>query len=96
MDEIDKTKLTEQTRFRLDPIISIENYFHQEIDQRKLCYKKLGKFATILDYIDKLLIFLSATSDGVCIILSPSVVGVPTGIAGASFNINFVFGNRNN
>ena len=41
MDEIDKTKLSDQAKFRLDEIKSIENYFNWEINQRKLCSKKL-------------------------------------------------------
>ena len=32
---IDKTNLAEQTKFQLSEIIGIENYFHQEINQRK-------------------------------------------------------------
>ena len=32
---IDKTNLTEQTKFQLSEIIGIENYFYQETDQRK-------------------------------------------------------------
>ena len=39
---IDKTVLSEQTKFRLSEIIGIENYFYQEINQRKLCSKKLN------------------------------------------------------
>ena len=35
IEAIDKTDLTEQTKFRLSEIIGIENYFHQEINQRK-------------------------------------------------------------
>ena len=90
MNEINKQNLSEQTRFRLHQIISIKNYFYQEIflpDQKKLCCKKLGKFATILDYIDKVLIVLSPTSGGVCIMSSASVAGAPTGITGASFTL---------
>ena len=37
--KIDKTSLTKQTRIRLDKVTEIENYFHQEIKQRKLCSK---------------------------------------------------------
>ena len=37
---IGKTNLSEQTNFRLSEIVGIENYFHQEINQRKLCGKK--------------------------------------------------------
>ena len=41
MNEIDKTNLTDQTKFRLNEITKIENYFNSEINQRKLCSKKL-------------------------------------------------------
>ena len=81
MDEIDKTNLSEQTKFRLNEIIGIENYFHQVINQRKLHSKKLSKYVTAFDYIDKLLIILSPRSGGVSIFLSVSVVGAPIGIA---------------
>ena len=89
MNEINKVNLSEQTKFRLSEIIGIENYFHQEINQRKLCSKKLSKYVTTFDYIDKILIVLSATSSGVCIISSASVVGAPVGIASASFILIF-------
>ena len=79
--QTDKTNLSEQTKFRLREIIGIENYFHQEIDQIKLCGKKLNKY---IDYIDNILIVLSATSGGVSIILFTSIVGVPVRIASAS------------
>ena len=86
---IDKTNLSEQTKFRLSEIIGIENYFYQEINQRKSCSKKLSKYVTAFDYIDKILIVLSATSSGVCIILSASVVGAPVGIESATFTLIF-------
>ena len=35
MNEIDKTKLTNQTKLRLNEIRKIENYFNSEINQRK-------------------------------------------------------------
>ena len=74
MNEINKINLSEQTKFRLSEIIGIENYFHQEINQRKSCIKKLVKYVTTFDYIDKILIALSATSSGVCIILSSNIL----------------------
>ena len=89
MDEINKINLSEQTKFRLDEISKIENYFIEEINQRKSCSKKLSKYVTAFDYIDKILIVLSATSSGVCIISSASVVGAPVGIASASFTLFF-------
>ena len=42
IEAIDKTDLSEQTRFRLDEISQIENYFTEEINQIKLCSQKLN------------------------------------------------------
>ena len=42
MNEIDKTKLSDQTKFRLDEITKVESYFNSEINQRKLCSEKLS------------------------------------------------------
>ena len=81
---IDKTNLSEQTKFWLSEIIGIENYFHQEINQRKSCSRKLNKYVTTFDYIDKILIISNATSSGVLIISFTSIVGAPVGIASAS------------
>ena len=39
----------------------MENYFINEINETKLCSKKLSKYITIFDYIDKILIVLSVT-----------------------------------
>ena len=89
MNEIDKTNLTEETKIRLNKIAEIENYFIQMINQRKSCSKKFSKYVTAFDYIDKILLVLSATSGGVYIIFFASVVGAPVGIAGASFTLIF-------
>ena len=86
---IDKTDLSEQTKFRLDEISKIENYFIKEINQRKSCSQKLSKYVTTFDYIDKILIVLSATTGGVSIISFTSIVGAPVGIASASFTLIF-------
>ena len=48
MDEIDKTILTQQKKIRLNKITEIKNHFHQEINQRKSCSKKLSKYVTAL------------------------------------------------
>ena len=58
-----------------------KNYFNNEIDQKKLYSKKLSKYVNIFDYMDKILIVLSATSSGVSIISFISIIGVPAGIA---------------
>ena len=89
IETIDKTNLTNQTKFRLDEISKIENYFIEEINQRKSCSKKLSKYVAVFDYIDQTLIVLSAASGGVSIISFTSIVGAPVGIASASFTLFF-------
>ena len=68
MHEIDQTKLTDQTKFRLYEIKKIDNCFVNDINQQKVYSKKLSRYVTIFDYIDKILIILSATTSGVSII----------------------------
>ena len=89
IETIDKTNLTNQIKFRLDEISKTENYFIEEINQRKSCSKKLSKYVAVFDYIDQALIVLSATSGGVSIISFTSIIGAPVGIASASFTLIF-------
>ena len=56
IETIDRANLTEQTKIRLNKITKIENYFHQKINQKKSCSKKLSKYVSAFDYIDKVLI----------------------------------------
>ena len=86
---IDKADLSEQTKFWLDEISKIENYFIEEINQRKSCSQKLSKYVAIFYYIDKTLTVLSATTGGVSIISFTSIIGAPVGIATASFTLIF-------
>ena len=86
IEAIDKTILSEQTKLRLSQIMGIENYFNQEINQRKSCSKKLCKYVTAFDYIDKILIVLSS---GVSIISFTSIVAAPVGIASESLTLIF-------
>ena len=79
IEAIDKTDLSEQTKFRLDEISKIENYFIEEINQRKSCSKKLSKYVAVFDYIDKILIVLSAITGGVSICSFTTIVGAPIG-----------------
>ena len=87
--EIDTTKLTEQKKIRRNKITEIENYFHHEINQGKLCSKKLSKYVAAFDYIDKVLIVLSTTSGGVSVISFTSVVGASVGVASTIFTLIF-------
>ena len=84
-----KTDLSEQTKFRLDETSKIENYFIEEINQRKSYNKKLSKYVAVFDYIDQDLIVLSAASGGVSIISFANIVGAPVGIASASLTLFF-------
>ena len=84
-----KINITEQTKFRLSEMIEVENYFYQEINERKSQIRKSNKYITIFEYIDKILIVLSATSGGVSIVSFTTIVGAPVGIASASFTLIF-------
>ena len=85
VETVNTSNLSDQTKFRLNEIIKIENYFNSEIQERKIMSKKLSKYIAAFDYFDKALIVLSAASGGVSIIYFASVIGVPAGIASASF-----------
>ena len=67
MNECNSARIN-KTKFRLSEITGIQNYFYQEINQRKLYIKKLRKYVTAFDYIDKISIVLSAATGGVSII----------------------------
>ena len=84
---MNKINLSEQKKIQLDEISKIKNYFIEEISQRKSYSKKLNKYVAAFDYIDKVLIALSATSGGVLIISFISITGAPVGIASASFTL---------
>ena len=71
----------------MSEITGIENCFYHEINERKSYIRKLNKYITIFEYIDKILIILSAASGEVSIISFISIVGVPVGIASASLTI---------
>ena len=86
---MDAILLSDQTKFRLDKINKIKNYFNSEIQERKTMSKKLSTHIAAFDYIDKTLIVLSVTSGGISIIFFTSVVGIPAGLASASFTLVF-------
>ena len=78
-----------RTKFREDEISKIENYFHEDFNQRKSCSNKFSKYVTAYDYIDQALIVLSATSGEVSIISFTTIAGAPVGIASASITLFF-------
>ena len=89
MHEIDKTKLSDQIKFKLYEIKIIEIYFINEIKQQNMCSKKLSRCVTIFYYIDIITINLSETSSSVSIISFTSVIGASAGIASATYTLYF-------
>ena len=81
-NSIDTSNLNNQ-QFRLNKISEIEDYFIKEIKERELMSKKLSK------KLDKSLIILSVTSGSVSIASFTTVMGIPIGIASASFSLTF-------
>ena len=86
--EIVSSSLTDQTKYRSNEITKIENYFIEKI-RGNHAVKKLSKYLTVFDYIDKIIIVLSAKSGGVSIISFTSIVGTPVGTASPSFTLIF-------
>ena len=86
---LDLNPVSDQTKFRLNKISKIKDYFSSEIQERKTMSKKLSKYIAAFDYTEKTLIVLSATSGGISIIYFTSVIGVPAGLASASFTLVF-------
>ena len=81
--------LNDETKIRLNEINKIKDYFISEIQERETISKKLSKSIASLDYMDKALIMLSATSGGVSIISYASVIEIPAGIISSSFTLVF-------
>ena len=89
MHEIDKTNLSDQTKFWLYEIKKIKICFINDINQQKKYSKKLSKYVTSFDYIDKIFIVLSATTGGISIVSFTTAIGAPVGIVRASFTLIF-------
>ena len=79
--------MSDQTKFRLNEISKIKNYFISEI--RKAISKKLSKYIAAFDYADKIFIVLSASFGTLSIVSHATVVGIPVGLAGASLTVVF-------
>ena len=77
------------TKFRLDEINNIKEYFNAEIKERKDIIKKISKYIVAFDYADKVFITLSASFGTLSIASYATIVGIPAGIAGASLTLIF-------
>ena len=83
------SELKDLTKYRLDEINKIKNYFNAEIKDRKDIIKKISKYIVAFDYAGKLFIILSASFGTLSIALYATIVGIPVGIAGASLTLIF-------
>ena len=87
--DLSTLSLNDQTKFRLNEINKIKDYFECRIEEREVLIKKLSKYTAALDYTDKTLILLSATSGGISIISFTNVIGIPAGVIRASLTLVF-------
>ena len=81
------SELNDLTKYRLDEIIKIKEYFNAEIKERKDIIKKISKYIVAFDYADKVFITLSASFSTLSIASYATIVGIPGGIAGASLTL---------
>ena len=81
-------ELKDLTKYRLDEINNIKEYFNAEIKERKDIVKKISKYIVAFDYADKVFIALSASFGALSTASYATVVGIPAGIAGASIYRN--------
>ena len=88
IESFDTPNLNNQ-QFRLNKISEIEEYFIAEIKERELMSKKLSKYISFFDYLDKSLIVLSVTSGGVSISSFATAIRAPIGITSASLSLAF-------
>ena len=87
--DLSTLSLNDQTKFRLNEINKIKDYFEFEIREREAVIQKLTKCTAALDYTYKTLIVLSATSGGISIISFTNVIGFPVGVISASLTLVF-------
>ena len=51
-------KLNDLTKFRLDEINKVKDYFNNEIGERKQMVNKISKYVSAFDYADKVFMVL--------------------------------------
>ena len=89
MSELKDLTAEPVTKYRLDEINNIKEYFNSEIKERKDVIKKISKYIVAFDYADKVFITLSASFGILNIASYTTVVGIPAGITGASLALIF-------
>ena len=83
------SELKDLTKYRLDEINKIKDYFNVKIKERKNIVKKISKYVVAFDYADKVFITLSASFGTLSIASHAAIVAIPVGIAGASLTLIF-------
>ena len=83
------SELKDLTKYRLDKINNIKEYFNAEIKERKDIIKKISKYIVAFDYADKVFITLSVSFGALSIASYATVVGIPAGITGTSLTLIF-------
>ena len=81
------SELKDLTKYRLDEINNIKEYFNAEIKERKDIVKQISKYIVAFDYAHKVFIILSASFCTLSIASYATVFGIPAGIAGASLTV---------
>ena len=72
--DLSTLSLNDQTKFRLNEINKIKDYFNSEIQERETISKKLSKSIASLDYMDKVLIVCVYVCVCVCVCVFPFTV----------------------
>ena len=90
MSELKDLTAEPVTKYRLDEINNIKEYFNTEIKERKDIIKNISKYIVAFDYAEKVFITLSASFSTLSIASYARVVGRPAGIAGASLTLIFI------
>ena len=83
------SELKDLTKYRLEEISKIKDYFNAEIKERQDIVKKISKYVVAFDYADKLFITLSASFGTLSIASYATIFGIPVGIAEASLTLIF-------
>ena len=89
MSNIVNLELNEITKFRLDELNKIKDFFNNEINERKQQINKITKYVAAFNYGDNVFIVLSASFESLSIASHATVVRIPVGIAGASLTLVF-------
>ena len=75
------SELKDLTKYILNQINKIKDYFNAEIKERKDIVKKNSKCIVAFDYADKVFITLFASFGTLSIASYATIVGIPVGIA---------------